>query len=65
MTTAVQNKLKGAFKIGIRTKIGYRLKAEVSFKELFFFNLKPSAYSLICLWPSASLCPLKLYFRQV
>jgi hypothetical protein len=41
--TAVQNKLKGAFKIGIRTKVGHRLKAEVSFKELFFFSLKPPA----------------------
>jgi hypothetical protein len=52
MATAVQNKLEGAFKIGIRPKTGYRLKAEVSFKELFFFSLKPSA----------CLCPFKTLF---
>jgi Cu(I)/Ag(I) efflux system membrane fusion protein len=43
--------LKGAFKIGIRPQTGLRPEAEVSFKELFFFSLKPSAYSLICLGP--------------
>jgi len=50
--------------MGIRPQTGLRLKVEVAFKELFFFSLKPSAYSLICLWPSAYLCPLKLYFGQ-
>jgi hypothetical protein len=32
--TAVQNKLEGAFKIGIRPQIGLRLKAEVSVERI-------------------------------
>jgi Cu(I)/Ag(I) efflux system membrane fusion protein len=51
LSPLLSKKLKGAFKICIRPQTGLRPEAEVSFKELFFFSLKPSAYSLICLWP--------------
>jgi hypothetical protein len=49
--TAVQNKLEGAFKIGIRPQIGLRLKAEVSVERIAGSeqnrDLLPTRYNLI------------------
>jgi hypothetical protein len=74
-TTAGQNRLEGAFKIGIRPHIGLRLQAEVSVERIagseqnrdllpIRYTLFATRYNLI-LQPSAYLCPLKLYFGQV
>jgi len=75
MATAVQNKLEGAFKIGIRPKTGLRLQAEVSVERIAGSeqnrDLLPTRYTLfatrynLILKPSACLCPLKLYSGQV
>ena len=72
MATAVQNKLEGAFKIGIRPKTGLRLQAEVSVERIAGSeqnrDLLPTRYTLfatrynLILKPSACLCPFKTLF---